>query len=96
MLDEVGSFIWERVSSQRGVGWIVDGMICYYETDVDRAQRDVDKFLDHLLKEGIIQQSAKGSGSSKTKKEIKGDGNSKKPYERPSVKNAMIFSKKMR
>ncbi len=89
VLDELGSFIWDGLSSQELPSQIVDDVIFHYDTDLNRIQKDMDQFLNDLLREGIIRQSANvplQKGSSRAMPDRSSKTNSKKPYATPSVK----------
>ena len=89
VLDELGSFIWDGLSSQKLPSQIVDDVIFHYDTDLNRIQKDMDQFLNDLLREGIIRQSANvplQEENSRAMPDRSSKINSKKPYTAPSVK----------
>jgi len=57
LLDEVGTFIWERIDGARTMGEIVDAIASTYEVQPGEAESDAEEFLRRLLDKGVIRMA---------------------------------------
>ncbi|MBN1420689.1 MAG: PqqD family protein [Planctomycetes bacterium] len=57
LLDEVGTFIWERIDGARTVGDIAGAVASTYEVDPAEAESDAEEFLEELLGKGVIRMA---------------------------------------
>jgi hypothetical protein len=53
-LNEVGGFIWQKLSNPIKVDELIDSVISEYEIDKSQAQKDVTDFLEDLEKQKLI------------------------------------------
>lgn len=88
VLDELSSFIWERILLRKSTNQIAHDVVSHYEIDLAQAITDVDQFLDQSLKEGIL---CSNENSDTQEENLKpngniGNGSSKKPYTVPTIK----------
>jgi hypothetical protein len=56
-IDEVATFIWCLVETERTLDDLVDRICQEFEVDADRARRDCEAFLDDLARRGLIVTS---------------------------------------
>ena len=54
-LDEVGSFVWARLSAGAGAGEIVDAMLTRYDVTPERASEDTARLLEELRAHGLVE-----------------------------------------
>jgi hypothetical protein len=53
-LDEVGTFIWELVETERSLDDLVSRICAAFEVDADRARTDCVAFLEDLGRRGLV------------------------------------------
>jgi len=56
VLNEVGSFVWDRLDGQRTLATIVDEVAATYEVSPDQAHQDVAAFVAALLEQKMVRQ----------------------------------------
>ena len=54
-LNETGVFIWKAISAGKTIEEIVSNLIETYETDEDRALQSVEKFVDQLKSQKLLE-----------------------------------------
>ena len=57
-LNEVGTFVWERLDGERPLAEIVDDVTAHYEVEVERAREDLLGFVELLAKAGCAGEVA--------------------------------------
>lgn len=53
-LNEVGTFIWEKLAEPRGVESLTRDVLVEFDVGADAARRDVEAFLGQLLERGAV------------------------------------------
>jgi len=54
-VDPVGARVWNLLQQPKSVGQLRDSLVEEYEVDSARCERDLLAFLEHMLKEGLIE-----------------------------------------
>lgn len=62
VLDEVGSWLWQRFGAEAGVDELAELVVTEFETTIDRARADVAIFLDELLAAGLVEPVSSQAG----------------------------------
>jgi hypothetical protein len=57
-LEAVAADCWGALVSGAGFGDIVSDVVRHYDVERDRAEKDVEVFLDSMVSEGLVQWSA--------------------------------------
>ncbi len=55
VLNELGTFIWQRCDGAHPIGQILQDIIAGYEVDSSSAERDLTQFLEQMVGIGAIQ-----------------------------------------
>jgi len=55
-LNEIGSFIWSNMQSECTSDEIVSLILENYDVDADTARTDLEEFLDHIRKNGALDE----------------------------------------
>lgn len=54
-INEIGAFLWERMKEDTTIGLLTEAVLGEYEVEREIAQKDVEEFVDALLKAGIVK-----------------------------------------
>ena len=60
-LNEVGTFIWQRLDGHANVRHIVDAVQSEFEVTPEDAERDIEQFIDSLHAAGVIEPKGEGT-----------------------------------
>ncbi len=55
-LNEVGTFVWERLDGRRPAGAVVRAVTRAFEVEPARARADLDEFLAQLVEAGCVEE----------------------------------------
>ncbi len=55
-LNETGAFLWEALQSDQTAATLVDRLVSEYEVDAERAERDVERFLQILRDHALLDE----------------------------------------
>ena len=55
-LNEIGSFIWNNMQSECTFDEIINLMLENYDVDANTAKADLEEFLDHIKKNGALDE----------------------------------------
>lgn len=55
-LNETGAFLWEALQSEQTTESLVGRLVSEYEVDADRAARDVERFLQTLRDNALLDE----------------------------------------
>ena len=55
-LNELGAFLWERITKAENEDALVDMVIDEYDVDRETAAKDVREFMDKLMTMGVVEQ----------------------------------------
>ena len=53
-LNEVGTFIWERIKEPTTVGAVYQAMVDHYDVGPEKCRQDLEAFLADLAKNGLV------------------------------------------
>ena len=55
-LNESGSFFWDCLTSETTIDEVVEKVICEYDIDKETARKDVEKFVDMLRENNLVEE----------------------------------------